>query len=108
MKKENNGIRDLHMEVQYAMLEHIVKQIFKETMIEVLAEVRKHENRERPLLTIAQIAKKFQVTKTTVHNWKTRGLIVGHKLGKNRYYTEDEVKDALLRYGWDSRLKDQY
>jgi transposase-like protein len=80
--------------------------MFKEVINEVLAEVKKRESLDKQLLTISQIAKKFQVTKTTIHNWRTRGLIVGHKVGKNRYYTEDEVNEALLRYGWESKLQD--
>jgi len=106
MKKESNGIRDMRMEVQYVMLEQIVKEFCKEAIKEVLAELKKYNHGDSELLTIPQIAKKFQVTKTTIHNWRTRGLIVGHKLGKNRYYTEDEVNEALLRYGWESKLQD--
>ncbi|WP_426672050.1 helix-turn-helix domain-containing protein [Mucilaginibacter sp. McL0603] len=55
-------------------------------------------------MTIADIAVTFKVTKTTVQNWIMRGTITGRKVGKNRYFTYDEVKQALGDYGWDKRL----
>ncbi|MGN6638406.1 MAG: helix-turn-helix domain-containing protein [Mucilaginibacter sp.] len=51
-------------------------------------------------MTIQDICDRFSVCKGTVHNWKNRGLIVGKKVGKNRYFTEDEVRGALNQYGW--------
>jgi len=54
-------------------------------------------------LTIGDIAKRFKVSKATVHNWMARGIIKGVKVGKNRYFTEDEIQSIfyfLKKWHW--------
>jgi DNA-directed RNA polymerase specialized sigma24 family protein len=104
MKKEKNvsSLRDLRMDVQYALLEQVIKQCFKEVLQEVKNEKKEVRTDEVYLLKICDIAKRFKVTKSTIHNWINRGLITGRKLGKNRYFTEQEVIDALTSYGWQN------
>ena len=105
MRKENEHIiRELRMDFKLAWLERIMKDYFRESLQEFLTELKQGADDETPLLTIGDIAEKFKVTKATIHNWKNRGLIVGHKLGKNRYYTVTEVSEALKRHGWEREL----
>jgi len=59
---------------------------------------------EATLYKIGQIASRLGVSKATIHNWLKRGLITGHKFGKNRYFTEQEILEAFKSYGWKNRL----
>jgi hypothetical protein len=105
MKKQiANSVRDLRMEVQYVMLEQVIKTCFKEALVEFLKDNKLAVRADTPLLTIGDIAKKLKVTKATIHNWRRRGLIVGRKIGKSRYYTEQELNEALSQYGWKEKL----
>ena len=93
-------IRDLRGDYKFRWLEQIMKDYFKESLEELLTELKEREQEKTPLLTIDDIAKRFKVTKATIHNWINRKIIVGNKVGKNRYFTEDEVRDALKKYGF--------
>ena len=97
---------DLKMEYLEFMLEPVIEKIFNR----LVESKRKSEEERQPLMTIEDIARKFKVTKATVHNWKNKGSIVGQKFGKNRYFTEDEVKKSMAKFGfnkqWDIRTED--
>ncbi len=104
MKKENEHIiRELRMDFKLQWLEQIIKAYFKESLQEFLTELKQAAEIEKPLLTIGDIAEKFKVSKATIHNWKNKGLIVGQKVGKNRYYTATEIDNALKSKGWEAR-----
>jgi len=93
-------IRELRGEYKFRWLEQIMKEYFKEALEGLLTELKEREQEKSPLLTIDDIAKRFKVTKATIHNWINRQIIVGNKVGKNRYFTEDEVRNALKKYGF--------
>ena len=96
-RRINEGNLDIKLRSLAIVLEPMVRAIIEEQ--------RAKEIKESPLLTIEDIARKFKVTKATVHNWKKRGSIIGQKLGKNRYFTEEEVRKSLAKEGftkqWD-------
>ena len=87
---------DIKIEYLVEILEPIIEKQFNK----LLEAKRESEEQQKPLLTISDIALKFGVTKATVHNWRKRGSIVGQKFGKNRYFTEDEVRKSMARYGF--------
>lgn len=103
-------IRELKAKVEFKYLEEIIKDCIKESIKDLIKEYKTTQESESPMLTIEDIARKFSVTKATVHNWKNKGSIVGKKFGKNRYFTEDEVRTSMAKFGyskqWDNRLKD--
>lgn len=104
--KEIEFIRSTRKEYQIKWLEEIIKQFIKESLDEFLQEIAKREESNQPLLTIEDIARKFQVTKATIHNWMKKGSIVGKKFGKNRYFTEDEVRKSMAKYGFTKQWED--
>jgi DNA invertase Pin-like site-specific DNA recombinase len=93
---------DIKMEYLELMLEPVIEKIFNK----LLDDINKIGEEKQPLLTIDDIARRFKVTKATVHNWKNKGSIVGQKFGKNRYFTENEVRKSMAKYGftkkWDN------
>jgi DNA invertase Pin-like site-specific DNA recombinase len=86
-----------------------LEEVFERLIDKIMENKKQSEQADKPLMTIEDIARKFQVTKATVHNWKKRGSIVGQKFGKNRYFTEDEVRKSMAKYGftkqWDNRVE---
>ena len=108
MTRENiEIIKELKADVKFRYLEQILKDYFKEALEELLRDQKHREEESQPLMTIEDIARRFKVTKATVHNWRHKGSIVGQKFGKNRYFTEDEVKKSLAKFGfttqWDNK-----
>jgi len=103
-------LRELRVETKMKCLEVIIKDYVKEALCEWQEEQRQRNEQEKPLLNIEDLAKRFKITKATVHNWINRGIITGKKLGKNRYFTDDEVRKALTKYGftkqWDNEDED--
>lgn len=87
---------EYRLELKYvaAMLENLMPKCVEQ----ILSERERQEKQKQPLLTLAEIAEKFKVTKATIHNWRKEGLITGSKVGKNRYFTEEEVRKALAAY----------
>jgi excisionase family DNA binding protein len=108
--KDQEIIRDMRAEYKIKFLEQIFKEFIKEAIDEFKEELQKKEDDKKPLLTIEDIARRFKVTKATIHNWINRGMLKGRKVGKNRYFMEDEVRHALMKYGftkqWENQLND--
>jgi len=101
--KDEQIIRELRVEYKIRWLEKIFKDFVKEALTEFKEEQKKLEQLNEPPLNIDEIAKRFKVCKATIHNWINRGIITGNKLGKNRFFTYDEVRAALKQYGFDKR-----
>jgi excisionase family DNA binding protein len=101
---DEQAIRNLRLDYKIIWLEGIFKGFITEALTEFKEELRRLEELKSPLLTIGDVAKRFQVCKATVHNWIDRGVITGFKVGKNRYFTEEEVRNSLIRYGY--KIKD--
>ena len=90
-------IKDSNIEIKIAYLELLLEPIIES----IIDKKNKRELETQPLMTIADVAKKLKVTKTTVQNWIRRGTITGNKIGKNRYFTSEEVNNALKGHGWN-------
>ena len=98
--EQENKIRELRLDYKITWLEEIFKQFVKEAINEFKIEQEKQAELSNPLMKIADISKRFKVSKQTIHNWINRKIITGHKTGKNRYFTEEEVRQALTKYGF--------
>ena len=98
---DEQKIRELRVDYKVKYLEKLFKDFVKEALTEFREEERQFEQQKQPLLTINDIARQFKVCKATIHNWKNRGTITGNKVGKNRYFTYEEVRDALRKHGFE-------
>jgi len=88
-------LRELKTDFRFRMMEKIIKQFFTESLEAVLLKQKDLAEGAKTLSTIADIAIRFKVSKATVHNWLNRGLISGVKVGKNRYFTEEEIRKVI-------------
>ncbi len=52
---------------------------------------KKIKEQEEPVFTIGIMSRLLQVTQTTLRIWEKKGLIKPRRLGKNRYYSQDEL-----------------
>ncbi|MGF7039111.1 helix-turn-helix domain-containing protein [Mucilaginibacter lappiensis] len=93
--KEQQTIKELRLKIKLKWLEQIMKQFFTESLEAVLFKNQSQIVEIKSIFTIADICKKFQVSKATIHNWINRGIIKGAKVGKNRYFTDDEINNIL-------------
>jgi HTH domain len=99
--EDEQKIRDLRLDYKIKWLEKIFKDFVKEALTEHRDELKKLNDEKSPLLTIEDIAKRFKVTKATIHNWINRSWLTGNKVGKNRYFTEEEARSASKKCGLD-------
>ena len=76
-------------------MEQIMKQFFTESLEAVLLKLKFQSDETKPLLTIGELAVRFKVSKATIHNWMAKGIVKGVKVGKNRYFTENEIGGIL-------------
>ena len=58
-----------------------------------------------PLLSIQDVADKFGVCKATVHNWIKLNYISGEKMGKGRYFDEQEVRQAMKELYTEGKVR---
>ena len=91
-------LRELKTDFRFRMMEKIIKQFFTESLEAVLLKQKDLAEGTRTLSTIADIAIRFKVSKATVHNWLNQGLLSGLKVGKNRYFTEEEIRRVIILY----------
>ena len=77
-------------------------------LLEDLRAIFRHETNQRPataqgtsdspatdLLTVQEAAEMLDVCPQTVHEWKRRGLLTYHKMGRRTYLKRAEVLAAL-------------
>ncbi|HEY2582285.1 MAG TPA: helix-turn-helix domain-containing protein [Mucilaginibacter sp.] len=95
-KEEQQALYDLRSDFKFRLLEKIIKQFFTESLEAVLLKQQDRLLGAENLSTITDIAKRFKVSKTTIHNWMQRGIIHGSKVGKNRYFTEEEIRSIIF------------
>jgi hypothetical protein len=103
--QEEQIIRELRGEYKIKWLEKIIKDFVKEAISEFKDEQKKIERLTESPLNINGIAVRFGVCKATIHNWINRGIITGYKVGKNRYFTYEEVGAALSKHNFDKYLE---
>ena len=85
---------DLRSDFKFRVFE-MIRQFFTESLEAVLLKQEYVRDGSKTLSTIGDIANRFKVSKATVHNWMARGIIKGVKVGKNRYFTEDEIQSIF-------------
>jgi hypothetical protein len=71
----------------------LIQEIFEQSLKDFISRIKSAEN-DQKLFTIGEICEFFSVTAATVHNWKKRGWLIGRRIGKNRYYSQEEVDGA--------------
>ena len=71
----------------------LVSQAVKTELKNFVNEVKQADT-EAKLYTINEVCEMFHITPATVHNWRKRGWIVGSRVGKNRYFTREELDQA--------------
>jgi excisionase family DNA binding protein len=106
--KNQEIVRELRLDVKFRHLEHIFKEYLHEVLDEREERAKQQRAASQPLLTINDIAKKFKVSKATVHNWMNKGSITGQKFGKNRYFTEEEVQKSMAKFGYSKQWDNQF
>jgi len=86
---------DLRSDFKFRVFEKMIRQFFTESLEAVLLKQDYVRDGSRTLSTIGDIAKRFKVSKAMVHNWMAQAIIKGVKVGKNRYFTEDEIQSIF-------------
>lgn len=86
---------DLRSDYKFRVFEKMIRQFFTESLEAVLLKQEYLRDGSKSLSTLSDVAKRFKVSKATVHNWMGRGIIKGVKVGKNRYFTEDEIQSIF-------------
>lgn len=61
-------------------------------------------NVESGLMDMEEVMKFLKVSKVTIHNWKKKGIITSHKMGRKLYFKRSELMIAIKRqkYSIDS------
>jgi excisionase family DNA binding protein len=49
------------------------------------------------LLTMIETLNLLKVSKVTIHNWKKKGIIKSHKIGRKLFFKKEELLDAIKR-----------
>lgn len=47
------------------------------------------------LMTMEEVTKFLKVSKVTIHNWKRKGIIKSHKIGRKLYFKKAEIESAI-------------
>lgn len=92
---DDKVMADLRSDFKFRVFEKLIRQFFTESLEAVLLKQEYVRDGSKTLSTIGDISKRFKVSKATVHNWLNRGIVKGVKVGKNRYFTEEEIQSIF-------------
>jgi len=81
--------------VPYAQLLEDLRAIFRHETNQRPAPVGTPDAQATDLLTVQEAAEMLDVCPQTVHEWKRRGLLTYHKMGRRTYLKRAEVLAAL-------------
>ena len=54
-------------------------------------------NSETGLMDMDEVISFLKVSKVTIHNWKKKGIIHSHKIGRKLYFKQAELMNAIKR-----------
>lgn len=54
-------------------------------------------NQETGLMNMEEVIQFLKVSKVTIHNWKKKGIITSHKMGRKLYFKRSELLDAIKK-----------
>jgi excisionase family DNA binding protein len=62
-------------------------------------EFKKHFKPTEPneYLSRSEVAKMLSVNQSTVHNWKTKGIISAYQIGGRVFFKRKEVENAIVK-----------
>ena len=89
-------LADLRSDFKFRVFEKLIRQFFTERLESVLLKQEYVRDGSKTLSTISDIAKRFKVSKATVHNWLGRGIIKGVKVGKQVFYRGRDTRHFLF------------
>lgn len=49
------------------------------------------------LLTMPEVVKLLKVSKVTIHNWKKKGIIKSHKIGRKLFFKKEEILEDIKK-----------
>jgi translation elongation factor EF-Ts len=75
-------LADLRSDFKFRIFEKMIRQFFTESLEVVLLKQEYVRDGSKTLSTIGDIAKRFKVSKATVHNWMARESLKGLRLVK--------------------------
>lgn len=80
-----------------------LQQVIANTFIKLFESFSQHtalfppdpKKDEDEIMTMDEILKLLKVSKVTIHNWKKKGLIKSHKIGRKLFFKKKDVESAL-------------
>lgn len=54
-------------------------------------------NHQTGLMNIEEVIQFLKVSKVTIHNWKKKGIITSHKMGRKLYFKHSELLEAIKK-----------
>ena len=55
------------------------------------------KDKEDELIKIQEVAKLLSVSKVTIHEWKKKGIIPFHRMGRRVFFKKHEILEALKK-----------
>lgn len=95
---ERNPLVLIDMATLKSMLNSVIGNAFENLHLKG-ANLRNGENlNENPdLMDMEEAIKFLKVSKVTIHNWKKKGIIKSHKMGRKLYFKRPELLEAIKR-----------
>jgi hypothetical protein len=64
-----------------------------------LEDLKKHFEPKTPnvYLTRQAVAEMLSIDLSTVHNWKTKGILTAHQIGGRVFYKRSDVENAIVK-----------
>lgn len=95
---ERNPLVLIDMATLKSMLKSVIGNALQNTDFKS-ADLKNGEsiNNHQDLMDMEEAIKFLKVTKVTIHNWKKKGIIKSHKMGRKLYFKRPELLEAIKR-----------
>ncbi|TKC57623.1 helix-turn-helix domain-containing protein [Pedobacter hiemivivus] len=95
---ERNPLVLIDMATLKSMLDNVIGNALQKVNFKG-ADLKNGEslNENPDLMDMEEALKFLKVSKVTIHNWKKKGIIKSHKMGRKLYFKRSELLEAIKR-----------
>lgn len=91
---ERNQLVVIDLPTLQNLISRTIKNVF-ENLNDVASSHPTVKSTEDGLMTMEEVTKFLKVSKVTIHNWKKKGIIKSHKIGRKLYFKKAEIESAI-------------
>jgi excisionase family DNA binding protein len=92
---ERNPLVVIDLATLQLVLSKTFKSLFEDLNQTSIINPQPPNDDQNDLMDMTEVLKFLKVSKVTIHNWKKKGIIKSHRIGRKLYFKKSELDSAI-------------